>query len=309
MIRTLLVAATMAPVDPQPSTDPRPAVDDPTVAQMRPTGRRVALLTVAQDGTGDYTTIGGATAAAKQTQRATAQAEGLNPEALTPNYRADILIKPGHYVENVWVNPQQAFYATDPKRGATILESTNPGPWQGGTIGPGGCTYWEGVDLIAHDSDDDDPKYPIHLSNHGTNIFARCSLDNRNLGGLGYPTTIGTDGAPYGTVVLYDVDLVSGGTNQHGWAHQPEPQTIIYAKVRSPQGRLDYRDMGGGDPTEVWVVDCDGQGVLTIGSNTRLHVARSTYGALDYGGTLDDRDDWPIPVGGLSARDRAHYGM
>lgn len=304
-----LLAATAGGDGPTPPTDPRPEPADETIAAIRPDGRRIGLLTVAPTG-GDYTTLKDAATAAAAIQTAKMSAESAPTK--TPNYRVDILVEPGHYVGDFTVPAWTAWYATDPTRGATTLTHTVGGPSPSlGTINTLGGIYWEGIDLTrAVDAPGVDPKYPIHASSvGGTSIFARCTLDNKDSASPGGTTAYGQDGSDGGYALLYDCDLTPGGTNAHGWAELTIPQTQVYVNCRTP-GALSWSDLGAGIADELWVQGCTAESVACAGAATVLHLAGSTIsGAVTAGGTQDAATGWPVPAGGLSPRDRAHYGM
>lgn len=313
MIRAMLIGGAAPPTDPEPPRELPPLPErDATTMAMRPDVEPLATYVVALDGTGDYDNLNTAAKAAKDRQDVACAIKGI--PAPTPRERVEIRVKPGHHVADMrdlgtWVS----VIATDPTPGSTSLTNSAAGPWAGGTIAPGDGVYWEGIDL--HDVPGGyDPKYPAHPSlGGGTLILTHCSFDNRNPGSGGGAWTVGTDVGAGCTVVLHDVDLVSGRTNQHGWQANTAPITLVYSQVRSPKGEVDLWDQGSGQPDEIWVVGCDVQGVRVQAPNGIQHLDPATrigsLGVVSNAATRDTRTDWPIPTGGLSARDRARYGM
>lgn len=300
MIRTLLATPT-APT-PAASTDPRPVIADPVVMQMRPNSRCIATLHV---GPGrEYPTLLSTTAAVAEIQEQRRRAEGT--PYLTPDYRVDILVDPGVY-EDDWIETQRflAVYAADGQRGSVILRGPDA-RWD-----PEGVSYMEGVTIETTTPTDGTygSKYPVHLGAKQTHIFTRGSLIANNTAALGSGSSIGTDGQDGGFVVLHDMTLV-GSTNQHGWelAKMTVPMTLVYSKVDC-NGAIGYGALSDERADEVWFVDCSAQHIGTSGAQVISHIARTTYVATGFEGVTDTRDDWPIPIGGLSARDRAHYGM
>ena len=224
-------------------------------------------------------------------------AAGLRRDQITPNFGLCYLVSPGTYNDPIedalplW----SAFYATDTTRGSTVVN-------YGLSAGP---LYWEGIDVTNVDVGAFDPKYPFHLNVANTTIITRCTLSNPSESAGGRPTSVGTDGQEGGTVVVHDATFLLGGTNQH------DVPTLVYSQVLSP-----VQAVGGGPAlssrqSEVWVVGGSVAGV-TVGGTGVLHLDPSTVltGPVNNaGGTSDSRTDWPVPVGGLSATDRAYYGM
>lgn len=310
----MLSGGARTPVEPE--ADPRPVVDDPVVMQMRPDGRRIGLLRV---GPGrEHTTIHDAITAAYGIQAAKMQAEGV--QTITPNYRVDVLVDPGLYADD-WVPGQGTgvhVMAADGKRSSATLRypATFTGLPTDASRGwsPGNLCWWEGIDVQTVPSSDPavlGPKYPCHgelamiAGFFATCIISRCKLiPKSNEPGIG---TNGGDGA---MIVLHDVD-VQGGTNQHGWPDDKmvEPMTAVYSKCISNIG-LGYGALSDTRPDQVWIVDCTAPNLGSGGAAVRTHVARSTStNPVGVSGTLDNRADWPVPVGGLSPAARAQYGM
>lgn len=312
--------ATTAGGDATPTTPPRPrlsppAINDPIVNQMRPDpAYAVAQAIIAADGTGDFETFSEAFAAA-ETLRSTALAvAGLTTS--TPRHRVDYYVKPGIYREQPTKEapPNAAFYALDPTPGSTILD------WGISTGLPGNATlYWEGID-INNPTPTYDPKYPIHHANIGTSIFTRCGLWNNGTSAGGGKTGIGMDGYNDGTLVLHDVTIRDGGTNLHGWPEgKPRPETVVLSKVRVIEASYDhtigYDALNDVVADDIWLVDSHAPHLDVRGAATRVHVSGCTgtvrHRAQD--GTnldvTDTRSDWPIPTGGLSARDKQRWGM
>ena len=60
---------------------------------------------------------------------------------------------------------------------------------------------------------------------------------------------------------------------------------------------------------EVWITGGSVGSVTVAGAGTVTHRDPASGATLTTTGTQDARTDWPIPTGGLSATDRAHYGM
>ena len=190
-----------------------------------------------------------------------------------------------------------------------------------------GGLYWEGVDVVNPDTVPTfDPKYAFHVHAGSTMIFTRCTMTNNATKAGGYPTPIGMDGEQGATLLLHRVKLLSGGyTNLHGWglgawsASKPG-MTVIFNECSFKGGSFYYDALNDSTKDELWVQNCTGRAVGLGGKSTTAHVAGSTLdtpptvvsvrenmaGVL---GTLDSRSDWPVPHGGLSASDRAKYGV
>ncbi|WP_295034579.1 hypothetical protein [uncultured Microbacterium sp.] len=299
-------------------------VDDPLVMQMRPDGRRVGLVTIAADGSGDFTTFAAAIAHGQSLQAAALTAAGLGPLQMTPNFRCDYLVKPGAYTPapGDWgggIPPFSAFYAVDPTPGATTLR------WG---LEPSGGFWWEGIDIVNVDNNGAfDPKYAIHQHAGATSIITRCTLTNEAPAAGGYPTPIGMDGETGATHVMHDVEMSTGAyTNLHGLIGGTGPlagMTIVYSQCRFPTGSLYFDTLNDADGTEMWVVGGSADTAGLKGDKSTLHLDPATVLARTTGsyaghvkadgspatGTTDGRTDWPVPTGGLSARDRAYYGM
>lgn len=321
------VAAGEGAAAPPATTTPRtftlPTIDDPTVMTMRPTSHVGQVLL----GEGGEATIFDAFKKALAIQELHQAVKGLTTP--TPATRVVIGVAPGVYttpdwtraldpstpgVERGWVPPFVDVIALEPTRDATTLE------WG---FGPsGGAHYWEGVNIRVPKTGQWEPKYPIHLSNQGTNIFTRVSLTTDNVTSGGGGTSIGTDGDNGGCVVLHDVRM-SGGTNQHGWPSITEASTCVYSRVTTPLNHgLGFADNNGVE-TQGWFIDCTTGSLELAGSAAHMHVNNCPAATVSQpvirgdgytwdgtiSSTLDDRRDWPIPTGGLSARDRAHYGL
>ncbi|MBS0231733.1 MAG: hypothetical protein JSS52_11330 [Proteobacteria bacterium] len=299
--------------------DPRPTVDDMLVMSMRPEGRRVAVIRIAGDGTGDYTTFKAAVAAGAAAQSAALTAAGLTAGQVTPNFRVDYLVGPGVYTSapGDWsgvIHPFAAFYATDTTPGATVLR------WG---VEPDGGLYWEGIDIVNVDNAGAfDPKYPIHLHADATSIITRCTLTNEAASSGGYPTPLGVDGDRRATLVVHDVTMTTGVyTNIHGPTGTLTPGMVtVFSDCTFTGGDLHWWALDDTDPSEMWAVGSTAHGVKMLGAATVLHsdpgntlavapVHVATGGGALTTGTTDTRTDWPVPVGALSAGDRARYGM
>lgn len=311
------------PTTTTPRTFTLPTIDDPTVMAMRPKGHVGQVLL----GEGGETNIFDAFKKALGIQELYQAIKGLT--APSPATRVVIGVTPGVYttpdwthalnssnpkVERGWVPPFVDVIALDPTRDSATVE------W--GFSPDGGAHYWEGVNIHVPNTGQWEPKYPIHLANQGTNIWTRVSLTTANTASGGGGTSIGTDGEDGGCVVLHDVQL-GGGTNQHGWGHLKVPSTCVYSKVTQVPGHgLGFGDNNGLE-TEGWYVDCTTSEVSLTGNAAHMHVnncpgAKVTQLPLQGDGyvwdgttryTLDNRRDWPIPTGGLSARDKQKWGL
>jgi hypothetical protein len=290
--------------------DQRPEIADPIIQAIRPAGRLIGTLRVGPSRA--YSTISAAVTAAAALQTATRTAEGA--PFITPNYRVDILVDAGTYTEIIGPGPFLAFYAADPDGPRPLLTYTLPAS---GSLGTGVLidpdqVYWEGIDIELNRPVGSTawPKYPIHHAGIRTSIIARCALRHQTVGGGGSHTPIGMDGYAGGTTLLYDVDLTTGPTNMHGDATggpAAEPQTMIYVNCTSPSS-INYTGMVTGAPDHVWVVNCTAATIVAAYST--LHVSGSTGTVSLSGGATQDTDAaWPVPTGGLSAADRAYYGM
>lgn len=307
----LLAASAGGPATPPAATDPRPAAPDATVAAMRPSGRCIATLRVGPTRT--HATIGAALTAAQAAQAAQLATEGQ--VTATPNHRVDILVDPGTYSEVIVTPAWVALYAVDPTPGATILTHTNPAGLSTsdlGTLATAGALYWEGIDIHLNKPAGEEanwPKYPVHHVSSRTAIFARTKFRTRTTtGAIGAGlTTFGTDGAGGSTTILYRCDFDGGGTNNHGAATNTTPQTWAYIDCTATHG-VNYNAMSS-IADEVWITGGSVGSVTVAGAGTVTHRDPASGATLTTTGTQDARTDWPIPTGGLSATDRAHYGM
>lgn len=311
-ILALLAFATTGTPTPPTAIDLRPAPADATVALLRPSGRSIATLRVGPTRT--HTTIGSAITAAQAAQAAQLSTEGQ--ATITPNYRVDILVDAGTYVETITTPKWVGVYAVDPTPGATVITHTNPAGVPTsvlGTLATAGALYWEGIDIHLDKPFGEEgnwPKYPVHHVSSRTSIFARTRFRTRTTAGaIGAGlTTFGTDGAGGSTTVFYDCDFDGGGTNNHGWPGNTAPQTWAYVDCTATHG-VNYSALGGSLADEVWVKGGSVGSVDVDGSGTVTHLAPASGATLTTTGTQDARTDWPIPTGGLSAIDRAYYGM
>lgn len=311
------------PATTTPRTFTLPTIDDPTVMAMRPKDHVGQVLL----GEGGEATIFDAFKKALAIQEMHQAVKGLT--APTPATRVVIGVAPGVYtvpdwtraldpsspqVERGWVPPFVDVIALNPTRDATTIE------W--GFSPSGGAHYWEGVNIHVPKTGQWEPKYPIHLANQGTNIWTRVSLTTDNVASGGGGTSIGTDGDDGGCVVLHDV-YMGGGTNQHGWPFLTQPSTCVYSKVTQKLGySLGFGDNNGVE-TEGWYVDCTTSEVSLGGNAAHMHVNNCPGAKVSQppaqgdgytwdgtiSSTLDDRRDWPIPTGGLSARDKQKWGI
>ncbi|MGN8689478.1 hypothetical protein ACTND8_06185 [Atopobiaceae bacterium HCP3S3_F7] len=285
------------PGEPQPA-DPRPVVDDPIVMAMRPDSRAIATLHVGP--TREHATLTSAVAAAKQIQAARKTAEGA--PFLTPDYRVDIIMDPGHYDEPGPITPIGPFigvYAADVQKGTTSINRE---------IVPHQFVYWEGVDIHTG-AYMVDGKYCIHASNQrGTLVFARMSLTKVDPANPDTQlVTYGHDGGDWGFTVLYDATM-TGGTNAHGWDFDVHPQTFCMIDVH---GKGNAAWGGRNTPDHFWLIDssCDVVDTKALGG-VHINGTDVRSGTISLNGSpLDDRRDWPIPYGGLSPWARAHYGL
>lgn len=283
--------------------DQRPPTEDALLVSLRPNGRSIGTLTV---GPGkQYANIKDANTAAKALQTTTLAAEGQSN--LTPNYRVDVLVDPGTYVGEVVAGRFVAFYAAGP--GALLKQNPGATTPELGVLTTNGDTYWEGINITQDDEPDTNrPKYPIHAVNRGTSIYANCTLTNNE---SEVTTPFGMDGYDGGTTLLYGVTMGPGGTNAHGWDNTRVPQTMIYVDCTTPS-TVGWNALNNVAVDELWVVDSSVRGVVLAGNASKAHVSGTTLGDLGFSGpagSLDADTAWPVPVGGLSAADRAFYGM
>lgn len=282
--------------------DLRPAPLDATIAAMRPSGRLLDTLTVAPDGSEDYTTISAAVAAANSLQAAQLTADGVTVR--TPNHRVDIIVHAGSYVESIVLPAWVALYGVGSGLVTVTQDNTNP---QLGTVTPSGSTYIEGIKFVKNWQNADTvplPKYPIHNVNNHTSVFADVVFDNQ-LGGTAY----GADGADYGYTVLYKCGLI-GGTNAHGWDYTLAGQQIAYVNCTA-NSSVNWAALNNTAPDECWVVGGSVGSISVTGTATVLHKDPATVvsGSVSAAGAQDSNTAWPVPTGGLSAYDRALYGM
>ena len=292
---------------------------DTITPQVRPPeSSHAATIVLAKDGSGDTTTFPAAIDLAVAKQYAWIAAHGRTQA--TPNDRVLISVKPGTYGEPVSraLPTFISVVASDPTPGATVIEYG---------LEIDGGTYWEGVDVInPFWITTFDPKYAFHVHAGASIIFARCEMANRAKRSGGSGTPIGMDGEQGATLLLHRVTLLSGFyTNLHGWgldawsASKPG-MTVIFNECSFKGGSFYYDSLNDSTKDELWVQNCTGRAVGLSGKSTTAHVAGSTLdtpptvvsvrenmaGVL---GTLDSRSDWPVPHGGLSASDRAKYGV
>jgi len=331
LLYALLDAGT-APWTP-PTTPPTPPPGDtvktsawPTLTdgdtitpQVRPPeSSHAATIVLAKDGSGDTTTFPAAIDLAVAKQYAWIAAHGRTQA--TPNDRVLISVKPGTYGEPVSraLPTFISVVASDPTPGATAIEY--------GLEVTGGL-YWEGVDVVNPDTVPSfDPKYCFHVYAGSTMTFTRCTMTNKATKSGGYPTPIGMDGEQGATLLLHRVTLLSGVyTNLHGrglgaWSASKPGMTVIFNECSFKGGSFYYDSLNDSTKDELWVQNCTGRAVGLSGKSTTAHVAGSTLdtpptvtsvqtsmsGVL---GKLDSRSDWPVPLGGLSASDRATYGV
>lgn len=306
------LAGLLAAVSSKPTTK-IPPTNDPILAQIRPSGRSIAELTVKPSG-GDFTTLADAAAAVGPIQAARMAAEGT--QRVTPNYRVDIIVdpKPGGYVGNINVPQFSAWYGNGPRGSVYLQQDTaEPVPLLG-VLATNGLTYWEGIDVIMLYQDvyiGGSPKYPVHGVNRRTSIYASCTLDASPKGPTATP--FGSDGVDGGTTLFYDLDFLGGNTNVHGEAATRVPQTAMYVDCRSPAGVINWNALNNVAVDELWVVGGDLYGVRLEGNASRLHLDPDTVigagGVVKPVGSQDANTSWPVPVGGLSAADRAYYGL
>ena len=85
-----------------------------------------------------------------------------------------------------------------------------------------------------------------------------------------------------------------------------DPDIIAYIGCSYAGGNLQYS--GGGNPAEVWGIDCTAGSVNGYGDYTATYLSGCTLETPST--TVDaDRRDWPVPYGGLSAYWRSTLGF
>ncbi|MGJ6980013.1 hypothetical protein ACSDQ9_05710 [Aestuariimicrobium soli] len=286
-----------------------PAAPDETIAAMRPTHPSLGEVLV---GPGrPIETIEAAVTECLARQAAARTLYGISSNSAPPWLGVNVIIDPGDYwpTSNLGFPHWCAIYAADTTKHSTIIHTGLE------TI----TGYWEGVDVI-NEPPPYDEKYPMHLANGGTTIIVRCTLNNNYPASGGGDTWLGMDGGRAGcTTVFYDVDGTPGGSNLHGWGEgQTGPSTVCYVNSRSAGGPFNAANFAGGptgfdNPGDMWVVGGSAKGLTMDGINLHLDPAFTLVGGgtvqRSHSGVTDSRTDWPIPVGGLSARDRALWGM
>ena len=312
--------------DPPPGTSTGESVTwpnligDDTTLSVRPIDfTSIATIRLSKTG-GDASTFQDAVVLASNRQDAYLYSVGRSQATATPNDRVTISVEPGEYTEPVStvLPPFLSVVASDPTPGKTSIHY--------GLEVTGGL-YWEGVDVVNPDTIPSfDPKYCFHVHAGSTMTFTRCTMTNKATKSGGYPTPIGMDGGQGATLLLHRVTLLSGVyTNLHGWglggwsASKPG-MTVIFNECSFEGGSFYYDSLNDSTNDELWVQNCTGRAVGLGGKSTTAHVAGSTLdtpptvtsvqtnqsGVL---GKLDSRSDWPVPHGGLSASDRAAYGV
>ena len=300
LLAMILAAQQSAGPAPAPA-DPRPPAPDEHTALIRPSGRVIFTANLAPDGSGDYPTITAAIAAARTAQADRMKVDGFT--TATPDFACQFILAPGTYDECiVHPPPFSAFYGAG--RDVTIVRGKQDDTNSRGIHESAGRVYVEGLTLRRTVAGSGGQSvYPVHASNRGTTIYAHCHLDNA-AGGTWY----GMDGYEGGFLYLYSVTGTGTGTNLHGWANMVTPETIVYHRVTTP-GILNYNALSATTPSEVWVKDCAASEVQVSGNAMTVHVSGSSIPKRTIAGTQTTRSDPPVPVGGLSPADRAHYGM
>ncbi|WP_424462864.1 hypothetical protein [Pseudoclavibacter helvolus] len=277
-----------------------PPALDATVTAMRPSGRRLAVITVAPlPGAADHTSINAAIAEGRMIQQAKMTAEGRTQA--TPNDRIDIIIREGSYAETVdlhdWIN---LYGEGSAKVTITQLNSNaKRGTFEGAHAG-----YIEGVRIVRSTSALAVTVYPVHSATEHTSIWVDVIFDHQTAA----QSAFGSDGGDNGYTCFYRCRFV-GGTNIHGSIAQNTAKTVAYIMCVGLYS-LGWNAYNETSPDHIWVVGTTAASITIFGAATKLHVSGSTIsGAITTNGTQDTRSDWPVPTGGLSAYDRAFYGM
>ena len=312
LLSLLALAAAAGEPPPLPgSADVRPPLDDPLAAALRPMLPATATVRVGPSRT--YPTLSLGLERAAQLRDSSLNAAGLagtwaatDPATLRQrlNHRVDVLVDPGLYDEDhlfeLGIPGLVAIYAADGQPGSIQLN-------QG--IASGGWNYIEGLAITPPKLGGS--KYAVHHTNLGTSIFSRCGFDTRDrTGGSGGDTPFGMDGAYLNgreaETIFYDCAFQGGTqTNLHG-ADVGDPDIIAYIGCSFPGGNLQYS--GGGNLAEVWGVDCVAGSVNGYGDFTDTYLSGCTLETPS--STADEeRRDWPVPYGGLSAYWRSTLGF
>lgn len=305
------------------TTNPTLPTVDAITQSMRPTLPPVATFVVAQDGSGTHTTIGAAYADAS----ASANARAIKRAVLgittldDPRTRIDIIVKPGIYTESTGYIPgATAVYALDPTPGSTVINC--------GQENNGSNIYWEGVD-INNVGSGPEPKYAFHLHDGDTVgdciIFARMSMNNQNPSSGGGTTPVGADGTPGTAIVFHRVTFKSGVyTNLHGHLGYGGGGTCVFSECSYAAGSLYYWETDDLQVSDVWVNKCSALTAGCKGAKTNWHVSADTVltnpsasysGHTPYNagttvtGVQDQRTDWPVPTGALTATKRTQLGV
>lgn len=307
MISTVVLAATGVFSSGAPAVDLRPVTTDPMVQSLRPNGRCIGTIRVAADGSKDYTNLRTACAAALTMQTNKRATEGNPP--LNPNYRVDVIVYPGTYTGEIAPSPFVGFYLEGSPHSAVLNQILGVGDYLG-VIANNGNTYWEGIDIVElyqASYPNANPKYPVHAVNSGTNIWVNTTFDHQ--GGAGM-TPYGMDGADGGTTLIYNCVLKPGNLNCHGWAHTRVPQTMMYVNCTS-EGTVNWNALNDIAVDHLWVVGGSAKGIRLEGAASKLHRDPATVLGIDgvVSPSTDNNTNWPVPYGGLSATDRAYWGM
>lgn len=310
LIALLAAGTSTGPAESAP--DPRPEPLDEVVAQIRPSGRLIWAATVAQDGTGDYTSLQAAREAAWAAWRARLTAEGLREGQATPNYRTQIIVKPGTYeVVDFRMPPWGELIGHGRDQTTLTMPTDEPRP-QSYVMNLGSRFYCEGVTIFKPASTG---RYAVHNASGGTTIWADVGVYSATTDT--WPFLIdrrpsGLDAADGLTVLWYRCHS-NGHMDSHGWDTNTVPSTHMF--IGQQGGQVGFRSGSGGagvTADETWVVGGDVHAVRCLGPNQVLHLSEDTdvrtFTTLPDGGTTD-RTDWPVPYGGMSAADRARYGM